>query len=56
MKYKEIALLPSLAIHNFALETPTGRVTVKKWKDVTFAVGPFSFEKYCQENFSDIFD
>ncbi|KAM9345676.1 ATP-dependent RNA helicase DHX58 [Symphorus nematophorus] len=54
MKYKKVALLPNLAIKNFALETPEGRVTVKKWKDVTFTVEDFSFEDYCQDNFPDI--
>lgn len=56
MKYKEIALLPNLAIKNFALETPDGRLTIKKWKDVPFTVEEFSFEEYCQKNFPGIFD
>lgn len=56
MKYKEVARLPNLAIKNFALETPDGRVTVKKWKDVPFMVNEFSFEQYCNENFPDLFD
>ncbi|XP_076607729.1 ATP-dependent RNA helicase DHX58 [Chaetodon auriga] len=56
IKYKEVALLPNIAIKNFALETPDGRLTVKKWKDVTFTVEDFSFEEYCQDNFPDIFD
>lgn len=50
MKYKKVALLPNLAIKNFALETPDGRITVKKWKDVPFAVEEFSFEQYYEEN------
>nr|XP_046270347.1 probable ATP-dependent RNA helicase DHX58 [Scatophagus argus]XP_046270348.1 probable ATP-dependent RNA helicase DHX58 [Scatophagus argus] len=56
MKYKKVALLPNLAIKSFALETPDGRTTVKKWKDVTFTVEQFSFEEYCQDNFPDMFD
>ncbi|XP_041812397.1 probable ATP-dependent RNA helicase DHX58 [Chelmon rostratus] len=56
MKYKEVALLPNIAIKNFALETPDGRLTVKKWKDITFTVEDFSFEEYCLDNFPDIFD
>ncbi|XP_070703643.1 ATP-dependent RNA helicase DHX58 [Pempheris klunzingeri] len=56
MKYKQIALLPNIAIKHFALETPNGRVTVKKWKDITFTVEDFSFEEYCEDNFPDIFD
>lgn len=56
MKYKKVALLPNLAIKNFALETPDGRTTVKKWKDVTFTVEDFSFEEYCNDNFPDLFD
>lgn len=56
IKYKGIALLPNLAIKKFALETPEGRLTVKKWKDVRFTVEDFSFEEYCQDNFPDIFD
>ncbi|XP_068606007.1 ATP-dependent RNA helicase DHX58 [Brachionichthys hirsutus] len=51
MNYKGVALLPNLAIKNFALETPNGRTSVKKWKGVPFPVDPFSFEKYCQDNF-----
>lgn len=56
IKYKKIALLPNLAIDNFALETPEGRMTVKKWKKVPFKVEQFSFEEYCQEHFPDMFD
>ncbi|XP_061568721.1 probable ATP-dependent RNA helicase DHX58 [Cololabis saira] len=56
MKYKKIALLPNLAIKNFALETPDGRVTAKKWKDVPFMVEDFSFEEYCQNVLHDFLD
>uniref|UniRef100_A0A1A7Z5W6 RNA helicase n=1 Tax=Iconisemion striatum TaxID=60296 RepID=A0A1A7Z5W6_9TELE len=56
MKYKESNLLPNLAIKNFALETPDGRMTVKKWKDVPFMVDEFSFEEYCCNNMPDLFD
>lgn len=55
MKYKKVALLPNLAIKNFALETPEGRKTVKKWKDVTFPVEDFNFVEYCLSN-PDLFD
>ncbi|MEQ2312860.1 hypothetical protein AMECASPLE_035671 [Ameca splendens] len=56
VKYKKVAQLPNLAIKNFALETPDGRVTVKKWKDVPFMVEEFSFQLYCEANFPDMFD
>uniref|UniRef100_A0A7N6AFQ0 RNA helicase n=1 Tax=Anabas testudineus TaxID=64144 RepID=A0A7N6AFQ0_ANATE len=56
MKYKKVAMLPILGIDKFALETPDGRITVKKWKDVPFTVEDFSFEEYCQDNFPDILD
>lgn len=56
MKYKKVALLPKLAIKNFAMETSEGRLTVEKWKKVQFAVEPFDFEEYCRDNFPDIFD
>uniref|UniRef100_UPI0037E8891D ATP-dependent RNA helicase DHX58-like n=1 Tax=Semicossyphus pulcher TaxID=241346 RepID=UPI0037E8891D len=56
MNYKKIAVLPNMAINNFALETPDGRTTKKQWKDVTFTVEKFSFKEYCQDNFPDIFD
>ncbi|XP_026180149.1 ATP-dependent RNA helicase DHX58 [Mastacembelus armatus] len=56
IKYKKSALLPNLAIKNFALETPHGRITVKKWKDVPFTVEAFSFKEYCNDNFADILD
>ncbi|XP_058509635.1 probable ATP-dependent RNA helicase DHX58 [Solea solea] len=56
IKYKEVALLPNLAINNFALETPDGRMTAKKWKNVQFTVEDFSFQQYCQENFPDLID
>lgn len=56
MNYKKIALLPNLAIKKFALETPDGRVTVNKWKDVPFTVEDFSLEEYCQNNVPDYLD
>ncbi|XP_056258488.1 probable ATP-dependent RNA helicase DHX58 [Seriola aureovittata] len=56
MKYKKIALLPNLAIKNFALQTPDGRITVKKWKDVQFNVEDFSFNQYCQDYYPDLLD
>uniref|UniRef100_A0A1A8I431 RNA helicase n=1 Tax=Nothobranchius kuhntae TaxID=321403 RepID=A0A1A8I431_NOTKU len=56
MKYKESNLLPNMAIKNFALETPVGRMTVKKWKDAPFMVEKFSFEEYCYNNMPDLFD
>ncbi|XP_042360665.1 probable ATP-dependent RNA helicase DHX58 [Plectropomus leopardus] len=56
LKYKEVALLPNLAIKNFALQTPEGRTTVKKWKDVPFTVEDFSFDEYCQDHFPDLLD
>ncbi|XP_059203544.1 ATP-dependent RNA helicase DHX58-like [Centropristis striata] len=55
MKYKGSVMLPNLAIKNLALETPNGRMTVKKWKDVPFTVEDFSFEDYCMDNFPDLF-
>lgn len=56
MKYKEIALLPNLAIKELALNTPGGRITVKQWKDVPFTVEDFNFEEYCKDNFPDLVD
>ncbi|XP_068435176.1 ATP-dependent RNA helicase DHX58 [Clinocottus analis] len=56
MKYKKVALLPNLAINKLALETPDGRTTVKKWKDVSFTVEDFSMEEHRQNNFPDLFD
>ncbi|XP_023149833.2 probable ATP-dependent RNA helicase DHX58 [Amphiprion ocellaris] len=56
IKYKKSALLPNIAIKNFALETPDGRMTVKQWKDIPFTVDDFSFTEYCEENFPDLFD
>lgn len=57
MKYKKRAVLPNVAIKKLALETPLhGRMTVKKWKDVPFTVEDFSLEKYCQDNYPDMFD
>lgn len=41
--------MPNLSIENFALETPGGRLTPRKWKDVTFTVGTFSLAEYCQD-------
>uniref|UniRef100_A0A673BMA8 RNA helicase n=1 Tax=Sphaeramia orbicularis TaxID=375764 RepID=A0A673BMA8_9TELE len=54
LKYKKIALLPNIAIKNFALQTPDGRMTLKKWKDIPFTVEDFDFAEYCQDNFPDI--
>ncbi|XP_028268361.1 ATP-dependent RNA helicase DHX58 [Parambassis ranga] len=56
MKYKKAAILPNVGIKSFALDTPDGRVTVKKWKDVPFTVEDFNFEEYCQENYPDFLD
>uniref|UniRef100_H2LFL8 RNA helicase n=2 Tax=Oryzias latipes TaxID=8090 RepID=H2LFL8_ORYLA len=56
MKYKKAIILPNMAICNFALETPGERMTVKKWKDVPFAVEDFNFEQYCQDHHPDLFD
>lgn len=56
IKYKKVALLPNLAIKNFAVDTPDGRRTVKKWKDIPFMVEEFSFEKYCEDNFPNLLD
>lgn len=56
MKYKKAAILPNVGIKSFALETPNGRVTVKKWKDVPFTVEDFNFEEYCQENYPNFLD
>ncbi|CAG5898032.1 unnamed protein product [Menidia menidia] len=55
MKYKKIALLPNIAIKNFAIQTPDERLTVKKWKDVPFTVEDFSFQEFC-EDLDDLFD
>ncbi|CAK6961258.1 ATP-dependent RNA helicase DHX58-like [Scomber scombrus] len=54
IKYRKIALLPTIAIKNFGLETPEGRKTVKKWKDVSFTVEEFDFQEYIQDNFPDM--
>lgn len=56
VKYKDVVLLPNLAIKSFALETPQGRQTFKQWKKVNFTVEAFDFEEYCQENFPNLFD
>ncbi|CAJ1051929.1 probable ATP-dependent RNA helicase DHX58 [Xyrichtys novacula] len=56
MKYKKIALLPEIAIKNFAIETPDGPVPKKQWKDITFTVEQFSLEEYCIDNIPDILD
>uniref|UniRef100_A0A674CXM7 RNA helicase n=1 Tax=Salmo trutta TaxID=8032 RepID=A0A674CXM7_SALTR len=56
MVYKEIALLPILAIENFAMETPEGRKLAKKWKNVEFTVEEFNFSTYCHSKFPNMFD
>lgn len=56
IKYKKVALLPNLSIENFALETPQGRTTPRRWREITFTVDSFSFEEYCQEHFPDFLD
>ncbi|XP_074552224.1 ATP-dependent RNA helicase DHX58 [Halichoeres trimaculatus] len=54
--YKKTVHLPNISIKHFALDTPDGRVTKKKWKDVTFTVEKFNYEEYCLANCPDIFD
>ncbi|XP_077351077.1 ATP-dependent RNA helicase DHX58 [Festucalex cinctus] len=49
VKYRKVALLPNVAIKYFVLQTPKGRTTVKKWKDVPFTVEHFSFSEYCEQ-------
>ncbi|XP_037545199.1 probable ATP-dependent RNA helicase DHX58 [Nematolebias whitei] len=56
MKYKDCVILPNMSIKNFALETPAGRMTVRKWKDVPFMVEEFSFEEYCLNNIPNLYD
>lgn len=56
IKYKKVALLPTLSIESFALETPQGRTTPRQWKDITFTVEDFSIEEYCQDHFPDLLD
>ncbi|KAG7492292.1 hypothetical protein MATL_G00012880 [Megalops atlanticus] len=54
MIYKDVPL-PNIAIKNFVLETPGGRVTIKKWKDACFRVEEFQYSKYCYRNFPSLF-
>nr|AUN88446.1 LGP2 [Oreochromis niloticus] len=57
IKYKKCAIMPNLAIKNFALESPGQEwPPVKKWKDVPFTVEDFNFKEYCQENNPDLLD
>ncbi|KAJ3601621.1 hypothetical protein NHX12_032589 [Muraenolepis orangiensis] len=56
LKYKKVALLANLSIKNFALDTPSGRITVKKWKSVPFVVQDFNFAEYCTEHLEDLGD
>ncbi|XP_077413311.1 ATP-dependent RNA helicase DHX58 isoform X2 [Vanacampus margaritifer] len=53
MKYRKVALLPNVGIKYFVLQTPRGRTTVMKWKDVPFTVEHFSFSEYCQQHLLD---
>lgn len=55
IKYRKAALLPILSIGSFALETPEGRTTAKKWKKVPFTADDFDFhDDYCRERFEDL--
>ncbi|KAM9784679.1 probable ATP-dependent RNA helicase DHX58 isoform X2 [Syngnathus typhle] len=56
LKYHKLALLPNLAIKHFALETPGGRTTVKKWKDVPFAVEHLTFSEFCRRHAAHLLD
>ncbi|KAL4657774.1 putative ATP-dependent RNA helicase DHX58 [Arapaima gigas] len=53
MIYKNVTL-PNVAIKNFALETPEGRETVKRWKDIKFAIEEFNYFEYCLNKFPDL--
>jgi len=55
MKYKKGPVLANIGIKYFALETPEGRKTVKKWKSVPFPVHDFNFTEYCRERYGDPF-
>ncbi|CAL8302864.1 unnamed protein product [Merluccius merluccius] len=55
MKYKKVITLANISIKSFAVDTPQGRITVKKWKSVPFAVEDFNFAEYCTEHFGDLF-
>ncbi|XP_033827295.1 probable ATP-dependent RNA helicase DHX58 [Periophthalmus magnuspinnatus] len=54
MKYKGVAILGTLKISSFALLTPEGQITVKKWKDIPFPVGDFDFVRYCEDHHPDL--
>uniref|UniRef100_A0A8C6WGH5 RNA helicase n=1 Tax=Neogobius melanostomus TaxID=47308 RepID=A0A8C6WGH5_9GOBI len=56
MNFKGVALLATIKIVSFALLTPDGQTTVKKWKDAPFPVDDFDFLTYCEDHFSDILD
>uniref|UniRef100_A0A669B0A7 RNA helicase n=1 Tax=Oreochromis niloticus TaxID=8128 RepID=A0A669B0A7_ORENI len=57
IKYMKCAIMPNLAIKNFALGSPGQEwPPVKKWKDVPFTVEDFNFKEYCQENNPDLLD
>ncbi|XP_051987281.1 ATP-dependent RNA helicase DHX58-like isoform X1 [Xyrauchen texanus] len=54
MKFKKVAILPCLKIKSFSLNTPQGKFTHKKWKDVEFQVGDFDLTQYMTSHFPDL--
>ncbi|XP_061083256.1 probable ATP-dependent RNA helicase DHX58 [Conger conger] len=50
MMYKSVTL-PNVAIRNFVMETPAGRMTAKKWKGAKFHVEEFRYAEYFEKSF-----
>uniref|UniRef100_A0A0P6J5Z4 RNA helicase n=1 Tax=Heterocephalus glaber TaxID=10181 RepID=A0A0P6J5Z4_HETGA len=48
------ASLPVLKVRSLLLETPQGRIQVKKWSRVPFLVEDFDFLQHCAQNLADL--
>uniref|UniRef100_A0A8D0NIY6 RNA helicase n=1 Tax=Sus scrofa TaxID=9823 RepID=A0A8D0NIY6_PIG len=51
--YKSVKL-PVLKVRSVLLETPNGRIQVKKWSCVPFPVPDFDYTQYCTESLTDL--
>ncbi|KAM6164759.1 ATP-dependent RNA helicase DHX58 [Rhynchocyon petersi] len=53
ISYKSVKL-PVLRVHSMLMETPRGRVHIKKWSRVPFLVPDFDYVQHCAQSLNDL--